>query len=50
MREGTTVVPRLKNSLNADLLIPRQVDADLQRHLWMEVQIGGNFQVPKMPE
>lgn len=43
--EGTAVVLRLNKSLNVSLLIPRQVDADLQRHLWTEVQIGGNLQV-----
>lgn len=43
--EVTVVILRLKNSLNVGAFIPRQVDTDLQRHLWMEVQIGGNFQL-----
>lgn len=45
--EGTVVVVRLKKSLKVGLLIPRQVDPDLQRHLRMEVQIGGNVQVQR---
>lgn len=43
--EGTIVVLKLKKSLDVGLLIPRQVDLDLQRHLWTELQTGGNFHV-----